>query len=304
MRDGIAALPPKHRGVIVLFYLHGRSINETAEILGIRPGTVKSRLHFGLRSLRVRLEDDRRFGGRLRAGRRRGRPSAAASPWSPSRDRLPAPRAAAARTAPRWSSSPRHRAGRPGRSAGPSTTSIAAAACEAELATTTLVLHALRRLHEETLRAEPAADGWARLRERLAATRREPSRLLSGLPGHRRRRRPVRGPRRARARSWAAGRPGSTTRRRGAWPPSYLVFEQSRERARRRASSRRRRRPCRTRACGSRRRRSRRTCPSRCVGRRYGSRRSSQPAPLAAATRAGRRHRAAPGRQEVSRTRS
>lgn len=63
VRDGIAALPPKHRGVIVLFYLHGRSVNETAEILGIRPGTVKSRLHFGLRSLRARLEDDRRFGG-------------------------------------------------------------------------------------------------------------------------------------------------------------------------------------------------------------------------------------------------
>lgn len=63
LRDGIAALPPKHRGVIVLFYLHGRSINETAEILGIPPGTVKSRLHFGLRSLRSRLEDDRRFGG-------------------------------------------------------------------------------------------------------------------------------------------------------------------------------------------------------------------------------------------------
>jgi RNA polymerase sigma factor (sigma-70 family) len=63
VRDGIAALPPKHRSVIVLFYLHGRSINETAEILGIRPGTVKSRLHFGLRALRARLEDDRRFGG-------------------------------------------------------------------------------------------------------------------------------------------------------------------------------------------------------------------------------------------------
>ncbi len=63
VRDGIAALPPKHRGVIVLFYLHGRSINETADILGIKPGTVKSRLHFGLRSLRARLEDDRRFGG-------------------------------------------------------------------------------------------------------------------------------------------------------------------------------------------------------------------------------------------------
>lgn len=56
-------------------------------------------------------------------------------------------------------------------------------ACEAELATTTLILHGLRRLHEETRRVEPAADGWTRLRARLAATRREPSRLLSGLPG-------------------------------------------------------------------------------------------------------------------------
>jgi len=56
-------------------------------------------------------------------------------------------------------------------------------ACEDDLAATTLVLHALRRLHDETRRAEPAADGWTRLRERLAATRREPSRLLSGMPG-------------------------------------------------------------------------------------------------------------------------
>ena len=56
-------------------------------------------------------------------------------------------------------------------------------ACEAELATTTLILHGLRRLHAETERVEPATDGWARLRARLAATRREPSRLLSGLPG-------------------------------------------------------------------------------------------------------------------------
>jgi len=56
-------------------------------------------------------------------------------------------------------------------------------ACEEELAATTLVVHGLRRLHEDTLRAEPAPDGWARLRARLAASRREPSRLLSGLPG-------------------------------------------------------------------------------------------------------------------------
>lgn len=56
-------------------------------------------------------------------------------------------------------------------------------ACEAELTTTTLVLHGLRHLHEETEREGPEVEGWARLRARLAATRREPSRLLSGLPG-------------------------------------------------------------------------------------------------------------------------
>jgi hypothetical protein len=32
-------------------------------VLGIQLGTVKSRLHYALRSLRVHLEEDRRFGG-------------------------------------------------------------------------------------------------------------------------------------------------------------------------------------------------------------------------------------------------
>ncbi len=63
VRDGIAALPEKQRGVIILYYLRGRSIAETAEILGVPVGTVKSRLHFGLRALRDQLEHDRRFGG-------------------------------------------------------------------------------------------------------------------------------------------------------------------------------------------------------------------------------------------------
>jgi hypothetical protein len=105
-------------------------------------------------------------------------------------------------------------------------------ACEAELATTTLILHGLRRLHEETERVEPATDGWARLRARLAATRREPSRLLSGLPGIVA----------AAALCAAVVGPGAIV---GGGPsgvyneaprgvaPSYLRFEQSRERARR-----------------------------------------------------------------------
>jgi RNA polymerase sigma-70 factor (ECF subfamily) len=61
VRDGIAALPPKHQSVIVLYYLHGFSLQETASFLDIRLGTVKSRLHYALRSLRSTLEHDQRF---------------------------------------------------------------------------------------------------------------------------------------------------------------------------------------------------------------------------------------------------
>jgi len=56
-------------------------------------------------------------------------------------------------------------------------------ACEDQLATTTLVLHGLRLLHDETQRVSPATDGWARLRTRLVAVRREPSLWMTGLPG-------------------------------------------------------------------------------------------------------------------------
>ena len=61
VRDGIAALPPKHQSVVVLYYLHGLSLQETASFLDLRLGTVKSRLHYALRTLRAHLEGDRRF---------------------------------------------------------------------------------------------------------------------------------------------------------------------------------------------------------------------------------------------------
>lgn len=63
VRQGIAALPERQRGVLVLYYLHRMSLQETADVLGIRLGTVKSRLHYGLRGLRSHLERDRRFRG-------------------------------------------------------------------------------------------------------------------------------------------------------------------------------------------------------------------------------------------------
>ena len=63
VRDRLSGLPPKHQSVIVLYYLHGLSLQETASFLNVRLGTVKSRLHYALRSLRSELEADRRFGG-------------------------------------------------------------------------------------------------------------------------------------------------------------------------------------------------------------------------------------------------
>lgn len=63
VRDGVAHLPLKHQSVVILYYLQGLSLQETAEVLDVRLGTVKSRLHYALRALRARLEGDRRFGG-------------------------------------------------------------------------------------------------------------------------------------------------------------------------------------------------------------------------------------------------
>jgi RNA polymerase sigma-70 factor (ECF subfamily) len=52
IREAIARLPEPHRLVFVLGHLEGRRIAETAEILGIPEGTVKSRMHTAVRLLR------------------------------------------------------------------------------------------------------------------------------------------------------------------------------------------------------------------------------------------------------------
>jgi RNA polymerase sigma-70 factor (ECF subfamily) len=67
VRDGVAALPMKHQAVVVLYYLYGLSLQETATALDVRLGTVKSRLHYALRSLRTQLEGDDRFSGAYHA---------------------------------------------------------------------------------------------------------------------------------------------------------------------------------------------------------------------------------------------
>jgi RNA polymerase sigma-70 factor (ECF subfamily) len=48
----VGSLSPASRAVVVLFYLHEMSLIETAAVLDIPVGTVKSRLAYGLESLR------------------------------------------------------------------------------------------------------------------------------------------------------------------------------------------------------------------------------------------------------------
>jgi RNA polymerase sigma-70 factor (ECF subfamily) len=55
--DALAALSEEHRKVIALAYYGGRSVAEIAGELEIPEGTVKSRLHYGLRALRLALQE-------------------------------------------------------------------------------------------------------------------------------------------------------------------------------------------------------------------------------------------------------
>lgn len=54
----VAKLSPASRAVIVLYYLHEMSLDQTAAVLEIPLGTVKSRLAYGLESLRQRFRDE------------------------------------------------------------------------------------------------------------------------------------------------------------------------------------------------------------------------------------------------------
>jgi RNA polymerase sigma-70 factor, ECF subfamily len=52
-------LDPDHRIVVILRYWADLSVDEIAARLDVPPGTVKSRLHYALRSMRPKLEDAR-----------------------------------------------------------------------------------------------------------------------------------------------------------------------------------------------------------------------------------------------------
>lgn len=62
--EALAALTPEHRAVIALHYLEGLTVDQIADRIGIRAGTVKSRLHYGLGELRAAYDAAARDPGR------------------------------------------------------------------------------------------------------------------------------------------------------------------------------------------------------------------------------------------------
>jgi RNA polymerase sigma-70 factor (ECF subfamily) len=55
--EALSRLSRPHREVLVECFYQGRSVAEAATELGVPPGTVKSRTHYALRSLRLVLEE-------------------------------------------------------------------------------------------------------------------------------------------------------------------------------------------------------------------------------------------------------
>jgi RNA polymerase sigma-70 factor (ECF subfamily) len=55
--DALGSLSQEHRSVIVETYYRGRTVAETASVLGIPPGTVKSRCYYALRALKLALAE-------------------------------------------------------------------------------------------------------------------------------------------------------------------------------------------------------------------------------------------------------
>ncbi len=57
IEEALAALTAEHRAVVIRAYFGGLTVAEMAGELEIPEGTVKSRLHYGLRALRLALQE-------------------------------------------------------------------------------------------------------------------------------------------------------------------------------------------------------------------------------------------------------
>jgi RNA polymerase sigma-70 factor (ECF subfamily) len=57
LTDALRGLSAAHREVVFETYFRGRTVQEAAESLGLPVGTVKSRVYYALRALRIALEE-------------------------------------------------------------------------------------------------------------------------------------------------------------------------------------------------------------------------------------------------------
>jgi len=57
VEEALRRLRPEHRSIVVEIYYRGRPSNEVAVLLGIPEGTVRSRLFYALKALRLALEE-------------------------------------------------------------------------------------------------------------------------------------------------------------------------------------------------------------------------------------------------------
>jgi RNA polymerase sigma-70 factor, ECF subfamily len=55
--EALSSLSRAHREVLIETVMHNRSVNEAADILGLPLDTVKSRVYYALRALRIVLEE-------------------------------------------------------------------------------------------------------------------------------------------------------------------------------------------------------------------------------------------------------
>lgn len=62
LRTAIWQLKPEHRAVVFLRFYEDLTVGEIARRIGIREGTVKSRLHYGLERLRSAYDGDQEHG--------------------------------------------------------------------------------------------------------------------------------------------------------------------------------------------------------------------------------------------------
>jgi len=77
IQDALNALPPQFRAAVVLSDIEGYSYEEVAQTLGIKMGTVRSRIHRGRALLRQSLAHRRPTPGARASGAGLGRPAAA-----------------------------------------------------------------------------------------------------------------------------------------------------------------------------------------------------------------------------------